>query len=128
MKHTAALELDGIVPQHVKLSAGEVLYMPAGWYHEVHALPTSAHQGPGVRRDGADESGEGDKPAYARVHLALNAWIKPPGKKKRVRRVGKKQKDKKKSKRKKHKTKGKKSKKKGSSSSSESDDSSSSSS
>ncbi len=36
-------EQAGMLVQEVTLAAGEALYLPAGWWHEVHALETSLH-------------------------------------------------------------------------------------
>jgi hypothetical protein len=48
----------------------EVLFMPALWYHGSCSNPCT---------DDADDAACGF-PEYARVHLALNAWIDPPPK------------------------------------------------
>lgn len=46
----------------VKLKAGEMFFMPAGWFHEVHSW-TEGHSASSEKSD---------------VHLALNAWFHPP--------------------------------------------------
>lgn len=48
----------------VTLSAGEMLYLPAGWYHEVRSSGSTATQQ-------TDESGKD-------VHMAFNYWFHPP--------------------------------------------------
>ena len=74
----------------------EVLFMPALWNHEVHSM---AADGAASTAEGLHEGDKGSHhgscsnpctddaddaacgfPEYARVHLALNAWIDPPPK------------------------------------------------
>jgi len=64
-KTTDELDQVGVVAQRVTVSAGEILYMPARWHHEVHSI-----------RDEADDTD--DDSHHAGVHLALNAWNEPP--------------------------------------------------
>jgi hypothetical protein len=50
----------------VTLKAGEMLYIPAGWFHEVRS-----RSAPGVSAGSGYEEGRGG-------HLALNYWFHPP--------------------------------------------------
>lgn len=57
MRLTYNHELQGMkAALEVDLKSGQVLYLPAGWFHEV----TSFSDGP------------------AQTHLALNYWLHPP--------------------------------------------------
>lgn len=47
----------------VDIKPGQMLYLPAGWFHEVTSYGTS-------------DNSEG----HSRVHIALNYWYNPPGK------------------------------------------------
>lgn len=62
--YTQLLERGGAVD--VVLKAGQMLYIPAGWFHE-------------VRSRGADNSvaGESETDEYS-GHMALNFWFHPP--------------------------------------------------
>ncbi|KAJ3104304.1 DnaJ sub C member 7 [Phlyctochytrium planicorne] len=42
-----------------ELNAGEMLYLPASWFHEVHSYPSTEPESPSI-------------------HLALNYWFHPP--------------------------------------------------
>ncbi|KAM5534131.1 hypothetical protein V8D89_012151 [Ganoderma adspersum] len=52
-------------PYVVELSAGEMLYLPASWWHEVTSTSGSSSSGDGVK-GGAD------------IHMAFNYWFYPP--------------------------------------------------
>jgi hypothetical protein len=70
----------------VELEAGDVLYLPAGWFHEV----TSMSDGAAGKKGGVDDvdgecgasssapSGTGPERSDARSHLAFNYWFHPP--------------------------------------------------
>ncbi|KAI0742244.1 cupin-like domain-containing protein [Daedaleopsis nitida] len=75
---TAALPLDfspsefprlrkAAAPHVIELSAGEMLYLPASWWHEV----TSTSAGD-ARGQPPSQAGHGD------VHMAFNYWFYPP--------------------------------------------------
>jgi len=51
-------------PIIVELSAGEMLYLPASWWHEVTSY--------GSEKDGKQGGGKGD------THIAFNYWFHPP--------------------------------------------------
>nr|KAJ3420979.1 DnaJ sub C member 7 [Polyrhizophydium stewartii] len=51
----------------LQLSAGEALYLPAGWFHEVRSFGAGSKAAAGVRVG-----------ALANHHLALNFWLVPP--------------------------------------------------
>jgi hypothetical protein len=65
LENTEELEARGVAVHRISLSAGELLYMPARWYHEVHSKAGAA----ATRSSGRD---------FSRIHLALNAWIQGP--------------------------------------------------
>eukprot|EP01043_Picozoa_sp_COSAG02_P005207 COSAG02_NODE_140_length_34374_cov_913.416443_10_plen_194_part_00 len=50
---------DGVHPATVTISAGEALFVPAGWAHQVTSAPPT----------GADSDG---------LHVAVNVWFAPP--------------------------------------------------
>ena len=52
-------------PYVVELSAGEMLYLPASWWHEVTSTSGPSSSGDGVK-GGAD------------IHMAFNYWFYPP--------------------------------------------------
>ncbi|CAD7923247.1 unnamed protein product [Amoebophrya sp. A120] len=65
--HFTAAEVaasSGLQPLTVTLEAGEMLYLPASWFHEVHSCSTSCPS--------ADSTSDCK-------HLAINAWFHPPG-------------------------------------------------
>ncbi|KYK69296.1 putative ion channel protein [Toxoplasma gondii TgCatPRC2] len=51
----------------VKMVAGDMLYLPAGWFHEVHSFS---------RREA--ESGQVETGTEGSSHMALNFWFHPP--------------------------------------------------
>ncbi|KAJ1033832.1 hypothetical protein NDA16_000042 [Ustilago loliicola] len=57
-------------PIEVFLKPGQMLYLPASWYHEVtsSSLPPLHHQ----------EASKGGKKPHSEVHMALNYWFHPP--------------------------------------------------
>ena len=64
-----------VVAQRVIVSAGEILFMPARWFHEVHSFAGSPED---MEREAKEQGEQGEQGEYAGVHLALNAWIEPP--------------------------------------------------
>ena len=62
-------ERKGIPVQEVELGAGDVLYLPAGWYHEVFSSGSS------YNGKDTDTIADGWHPD---VHMALNYWYFPP--------------------------------------------------
>jgi hypothetical protein len=53
------------------VAAGELLFLPAGWFHEVTSFSAAA--------DAADAAGAGaSADASAATHLAVNYWFHPP--------------------------------------------------
>jgi len=54
----------------VEISAGQSLYLPAGWFHEV-----TSYSGGGGGGGGGGEEEQEEEPAF---HLALNYWTHPP--------------------------------------------------
>mmetsp|Transcript_30213 Transcript_30213/g.49251 ORF Transcript_30213/g.49251 Transcript_30213/m.49251 type:complete len:145 (-) Transcript_30213:219-653(-) len=60
-------------PLQVSVSGGEMLYLPAGWFHEVSSFGEEAS------RDGENEGdGKEDSALRPPVHVALNYWMYPP--------------------------------------------------
>lgn len=57
-------------PIEVFLKPGQMLYLPASWYHEV----TSSSRPPLHEQDNA----KGEKDPSSGVHMALNYWFHPP--------------------------------------------------
>lgn len=55
----------------VWLLPGEMLYLPAGWFHEVTSFSTDPKRG-----DHENNIGKGD--GVGNVHIALNYWMAPP--------------------------------------------------
>ena len=79
-------------PEHqelvVRVRPGEMLYLPAGWFHDVTSIGDSnssddndddddddAFVGDG---DGSDGSSDGGAKARRPVHMAFNYWFHPP--------------------------------------------------
>ncbi|CBZ54184.1 conserved hypothetical protein [Neospora caninum Liverpool] len=50
----------------VEILPGEMLYLPAGWFHEVHSFSSRTDQSSGVTQ------------GQAPFHMALNFWFHPP--------------------------------------------------
>ena len=76
-KDTAALENEypGFISCRqvvVDLNAGEMLYLPAGWFHEVTSFSDSGA--------GSGDSGADDGNYLYDCHMALNYWYHPPDK------------------------------------------------
>lgn len=70
-----------------ELRAGQMLYLPAGWFHEVVSLNADDGDddevGAAAAAGGAGTAGSGDHDAAAleglrRSHMALNYWFYPP--------------------------------------------------
>ena len=57
-------------PIEVFLKPGQMLYLPASWYHEV----TSSSSPP----FGQQQDSDGQAPGGSKVHMALNYWFHPP--------------------------------------------------
>ena len=58
----------------VTLKEGEMLWLPAGWFHEV----TSASSRSTPAHGGNGGGGRGAEPAAPGGHLAMNYWFHPP--------------------------------------------------
>lgn len=57
----------------VEVREGEMLYLPAGWYHEVTSFTsTSSTDGSGTSTSSTDGSGS------EKMHMAFNYWVHPP--------------------------------------------------
>lgn len=55
----------------VWLLPGEMLYLPAGWFHEVTSFSADPKRG-----DQENNVGKGD--GVGNAHIALNYWMAPP--------------------------------------------------
>jgi hypothetical protein len=56
----------------VTLNPGEILFLPAGWFHEVTSLSADAPGG------GKEESVTGQDGKGMCGHMAFNFWFHPP--------------------------------------------------
>ena len=58
----------------VELNAGDMFFLPAGWFHEVvsESVPAAAEE------EGQEDGGGGGSTAYYRGHMAFNFWFHPP--------------------------------------------------
>jgi hypothetical protein len=54
----------------VDLKAGQMLFLPAGWFHEVTSYST--------KQDGSAHENNVDNATLERCHMALNYWYHPP--------------------------------------------------
>ncbi|PFH35088.1 TBC domain-containing protein [Besnoitia besnoiti] len=63
-----AITLDNVLSKYweVDMQAGDMLYLPAGWFHEVHSFSSLS------------EDSEKDRAPHADFHMALNFWFHPP--------------------------------------------------
>ena len=71
---------NGCVPLVVDVHAGDMLYLPAGWWHEVfsrHADGDAAAAAVDSASSSASSSSSADA-LPADVHMALNYWFQPP--------------------------------------------------
>eukprot|EP01051_Picozoa_sp_SAG22_P018895 SAG22_NODE_3321_length_1780_cov_2.068412_2_plen_101_part_00 len=69
---TAEVPAGGARRAEIELSAGEALYLPAGWWHQVGSQAASECLGVG---EAAQACGEGGACAPAGVHMAVNFWF-----------------------------------------------------
>lgn len=63
----------------VVVEAGQMLYIPTGWFHEVYSISTNGSCTAGVSTSKVTDcvtSRDGIKPTD--VHMALNYWFHPP--------------------------------------------------
>ncbi len=61
-----------------ELRAGQMLYLPAGWFHEVTSFSDYASESGGAAKANGKANGGGEAPSSSRLHLALNYWFHPP--------------------------------------------------
>lgn len=70
----------------VTLVAGEMLYLPCGWFHEVTSMSSNGGGGAGVKADG-DKTNESNASRSSNsssssqsidFHMAVNYWFHPP--------------------------------------------------
>ena len=60
-------------PIEVHLKAGQMLYLPASWFHEV-----TSFSGPSVAVNGHAEGKNDTRNSDTQFHMALNYWFHPP--------------------------------------------------
>jgi Cupin-like domain len=62
------VEENACIPfEWVEMRAGDVMYLPAGWFHEVFSMGSDT----GTDNDGATTTNNG-------IHMAINYWVHPP--------------------------------------------------
>jgi Cupin-like domain len=57
------------------MRAGDVLYLPAGWFHEVFSMGSDMATGKDVDRT---ESSAQATTSNNGIHMAINYWVHPP--------------------------------------------------
>jgi hypothetical protein len=65
----------------VNVEAGEMLWLPAGWFHEVTSMTTAAAAAAGHSGGDADRGADADESkcvASEAGHMAFNYWFHPP--------------------------------------------------
>lgn len=62
----------------VELEAGQILYLPAGWFHEVTSYGTSEAGRKKLNGEEQDGRYKDDDDGLGQCHMALNYWYHPP--------------------------------------------------